>query len=80
MDVNQFEKIQLVNNHAQIVSQLEEKLRNEIETKKELEEQIKFLKRKHREKEERLTKQLQIAEEGLVSFHFIQLINCNLFL
>jgi hypothetical protein len=61
------EKIQLVNNHAQVTAQLEERLSEETETRKAVEAKMKYLIRKHQQKEEKLQGRLQDAEEILVS-------------
>jgi hypothetical protein len=61
------EKIELVQNHAQILSQFEERIQTETETRKQLEEELKLLKRKGREKEDKLKNRLQLAEQKLVS-------------
>ncbi len=62
---SKLEKIQLVNNHAQMVSELEERLRNEMDKNKALEEEMKQNAKKARDREEKLTKKLKIAEDGL---------------
>jgi hypothetical protein len=63
---SKFEKIQLVSNHAQILGELEERLRSETERAAALEEELKQVTKRNREKEEKLTKRLKIAEDGLV--------------
>ena len=63
---SKMEKIQIVSNHAQTLAQFEERIRGEIEEKNSLQEKIRVITRKFREKEEKLQKRLQLAEEGLV--------------
>lgn len=61
------EKIQLVNVHAQAITQLEAKLRKANEERQAMEETLNAQLRKEREKKERLQKRLQNAEQMLES-------------
>ena len=54
-----------MNNHAQTVTELQERLQAELDKNKQLEEDLKNLNRKYREKQEKYKAELKTAEEGL---------------
>jgi hypothetical protein len=69
------EKILLVQSHNQLTSQLEEKIRREVEVRMAHEEKIKQMARKHREKEDKLKKKIEAAEQMLVLLNLLLFVN-----
>jgi hypothetical protein len=56
-----------VNNHAQTVSELQERLQVELDKNKQLEDDLKNLTRKYRDKQEKWKAEKKVAEDGLTA-------------